>query len=71
MKTQKLAKVIEAARKRRGWTKAEAARRCDMHAQSYGVVERGDHYPSIGTLLKVAKAFGLKLVVELVEKSSA
>lgn len=63
-----VATMIERARKRAGYSKSEAARRCGMARQNYGTVESGKWNPQLETLDHIAKALGCRLHIELVPR---
>ena len=46
-------------RTRRGWSRAELARRADMNATTVGLVEAGRFIPYPSQLAKLARALGL------------
>lgn len=52
---------ITAARERRGWSRAELARRAQMSASDVGKIEAGRLRPYPGQLLKLEKALEVPL----------
>jgi transcriptional regulator with XRE-family HTH domain len=56
---------IRRARERSGKTLVEVARLAGMHASNWLRVEKGEHFPEMRTLLRMAKALGKKLEVNL------
>lgn len=61
-------KVVFDERRKRGWTQQELADKSGVSRVSIGYVEAGSRNTSIGTLEKLASAFGLKCVVQFKEK---
>jgi transcriptional regulator with XRE-family HTH domain len=53
--------TIRHLREMRKWSQEELADRADLNRSYVGEVERGDVMPSLGTALKLAQAFELKL----------
>ena len=52
--------TIRAFRKRAGFTQEKLAERADLHHNFIGEVERGNMEISLGSLLKIAKALGIR-----------
>ncbi|HEV2318126.1 MAG TPA: helix-turn-helix transcriptional regulator [Verrucomicrobiae bacterium] len=59
--------AIRACRKQAGLTQEKLAEKADLHHNFIGEVERGNMEISLGSLVKIAKALGVK-VRDLVEK---
>ncbi len=55
---------IKAARKAKGWSQEETARRCGMSLNNYARIERGDNGTTIRTLEKIATTLGLKITLK-------
>lgn len=55
---------IKAARKAKGWSQEETARRCGMSLNNYARIERGDNGTTIRTLEKIAELLGLKITLK-------
>ena len=55
---------IKAARKAKGWSQEETARRCGMSLNNYARIERGDNGTTIRTLEKIAATLGLKITLK-------
>ena len=55
---------IKAARKAKGWSQEETARRCGMSLNNYARIERGDNGTTIRTLEKIAALLGLKITLK-------
>jgi DNA-binding XRE family transcriptional regulator len=55
------ARRVRRARKEKGWSVAELARRCGMAAPNVHRVEAARHVPSTATLARLAEALGLPL----------
>ena len=51
--------MISNIRKRRGWSRAELARRAGMNGGTVGLIESGRFKPYPGQLRKLASALGL------------
>ncbi len=51
---------IQAARRQRGLTQAEVAKKVGMQTNYYATIERGDRVPSLQTLEKIIKALDVK-----------
>ncbi len=56
---------LKEVRKSRGLTQAELARRIGTTAQNVQRIERGERNPTVTTLIRIADALDLELVVEL------
>ena len=54
-------KLLAIERQRRGWSKAELARRAGLHPSQIGQFEAGRLLPYEGQLAKIARAFGWPL----------
>jgi transcriptional regulator with XRE-family HTH domain len=52
--------TIRTYRKRAGLTQEKLAERADLHHNFIGEVERGNMEISLGSLLKIAKALGIR-----------
>ncbi len=66
-----IANTIAAARKRRGYTQSETARRAGISRQHMSHIENSkDENPRLATLAKIAKALNCRLVVEFVERGT-
>ena len=52
--------TIRTYRKRAGFTQEKLAERADLHHNFIGEVERGNMEISLGSLLKIAKALGIR-----------
>jgi transcriptional regulator with XRE-family HTH domain len=52
--------TIRTYRKRAGFTQEKLAERADLHHNFIGEVERGNMEISLGSLLKIAKALGVR-----------
>ena len=50
---------LRAIRKEQRYTQVEAAKLADINKNYYAKVERGDLTPSVRTVKKIAKAFGV------------
>ena len=55
---------IKAARKAKGWSQEETARRCGMSLNNYARIERGDNGTTIRTMEKIAELLGLKITLK-------
>lgn len=55
---------IKAARKAKGWSQEETARRCGMSLNNYARIERGDNGTTIRTFEKIATTLGLKITLK-------
>ena len=53
--------TIRTYRKRAGLTQEKLAERADLHHNFIGEVERGNMEISLGSLLKIAKALGVRV----------
>ncbi|RYZ15177.1 MAG: XRE family transcriptional regulator [Alphaproteobacteria bacterium] len=53
--------AVAAAREALGWSQADLAEKAGIHETSVSNLERGKKEPSLGTLTKVANAFGCPL----------
>jgi XRE family transcriptional regulator, regulator of sulfur utilization len=53
--------TIRSYRKRAGLTQEKLAERADLHHNFIGEVERGNMEVSLGSLLKIAKALGIRV----------
>jgi transcriptional regulator with XRE-family HTH domain len=51
----------------RGWTLVDLARESGMNGTYLGVLERGENMPSLATVLKLARVFGVE-AAELVRE---
>jgi ribosome-binding protein aMBF1 (putative translation factor) len=49
-------KLLTLMRERRGWSRAELARRADLHASQVGAFENGRLVPYAGQLSRLARA---------------
>lgn len=56
-------KHLKRLRERRGWTKAELARRAGMHSSTVGLIESDRLRPYPSQLERLAAALGVTLVV--------
>ncbi len=56
-----LAEVTRALRLARGWTLEEAAERADVDVRHVQLLERGTANPTMATLLRVARGFGVPM----------
>ena len=56
-----LGQTIRAYRKQAGLTQVKLAKRADLHHNFIGEVERGNMEISLGSLLKIAKALGVRV----------
>lgn len=61
MKTEKVGKRIQAVMERKGVTLEELAERTGLKADLIRLVEEEDVYPSLGPLIKIARALGVRL----------
>jgi transcriptional regulator with XRE-family HTH domain len=57
----RLAKKLKALRASREWSQEEAARRAGVSSRYFSRLESKRHDPSLTTLAKIAKAFGLSV----------
>jgi transcriptional regulator with XRE-family HTH domain len=57
----RLAKRLKALRGEREWSQEEAARRAGVSSRYFSRLESKRHDPSLTTLAKIAKAFGLSV----------
>jgi transcriptional regulator with XRE-family HTH domain len=57
----RLAKRLKALRSDREWSQEEAARRAGVSSRYFSRLESKRHDPSLTTLAKIAKAFGLSV----------
>ena len=55
-----MGETIRTYRKRAGFTQEKLAERADLHHNFIGEVERGNMEISLGSLLKIAKALGVR-----------
>ena len=53
--------TIRARRMREGWTIEKLAEKADLHHNFIGEVERGNYDISLGSLVKIAKALGVRV----------
>ena len=60
-----LGKRVAALRRARGWSAYRLARQAGLSESYVGQIERGRHDPSLTTLLKLTRGFGLCSVDEL------
>lgn len=51
---------VRELRNARGWTQEQLAERAGMNWLQVGHIERGSSDPKLSTILKLAKAFGLR-----------
>jgi len=51
--------IVNALRVKRGWTLADVARASGMHATYLGLLERGENVPTLTTILRLARTFGI------------
>jgi transcriptional regulator with XRE-family HTH domain len=58
---RKVGETIRTYRKQRGLTQEKLAEKADLHHNFIGEVERGNMEISLGSLLKIAKALGVKV----------
>ena len=56
-----LGEAIRSCRKRAGITQEKLAEKADLHHNYIGELERGEKAASIDSLLKIAKALGVKV----------
>jgi len=61
MKTEKVGQRIKAIMGNKGLSLAELAQRTGLKAELIRLVEEEDVYPSLGPLLKIARALGVRL----------
>ena len=54
------ARQITEARERKGWSKAELARKANMNASTISQIESGRINPYPGQLVKIARALGIE-----------
>lgn len=59
-----LASLIKAARKRKGWSEAELAERCDTTRGTVRKVEQGKPGTEIGLYFEIANLLGIPLLAE-------
>lgn len=52
---------IEAARNTLGFSRADLAKRTDVHYQTIGYIERGEYNPSLALALRLAKALDVEV----------
>jgi transcriptional regulator with XRE-family HTH domain len=57
----RLAKRLKALRGERGWSQAIAAKRAGVTERYFSRLETKRHDPSLSTLAKIARAFGLSV----------
>jgi ribosome-binding protein aMBF1 (putative translation factor) len=62
---------VRAERERLGLTQIELAERMETTQPTIARLEAGGVTPSLGTLRRAAKAFGLELIVDFREQASA
>lgn len=60
----KIAKMVCSERRKRGWTQQELADKSGISRVSIGYVEAGSRNLSLGTLEKLASAFGLNVDIK-------
>jgi transcriptional regulator with XRE-family HTH domain len=51
--------IVNRLRTEREWTLSELAYQARMNATWLGVLERGENIPSLGTIFRLAKVFGV------------
>ena len=56
-----MGETIRAFRKQSGLTQEKLAEKADLHHNFIGEVERGNMEVSLGSLLKIAKALGVRV----------
>jgi transcriptional regulator with XRE-family HTH domain len=56
-----LGETIRSYRKSAGMSQEKLAEKADLHHNFVGELERGEKAPSIDSLLKIAKALGVKV----------
>jgi transcriptional regulator with XRE-family HTH domain len=61
MKTEKVGQRIKAVMEKKGLTLDELSRRTGLKAELIRLVEEEDVYPSLGPLLKISRALGVRL----------
>ncbi|HSV94249.1 MAG TPA: helix-turn-helix transcriptional regulator, partial [Desulfobacterales bacterium] len=61
MKTEKVGRRIKAVMEKKGVTLEELATRTGLKADLIRLVEEEDVYPSLGPLIKIARALGVRL----------
>ncbi len=50
---------LSSERSRRGWSRAELARRAGLNASTVGLIESGRLHPYVSQLMKLANALGV------------
>jgi len=61
MKTEKVGQRIKAVMEKKGITRDEISQRTGLKAELIRLVEEDDVYPSLGPLLKISRALGVRL----------
>ena len=62
--TKALAARLAELREQRGMSQEDVARKAKLQRVSVSRIERGVHEPSLTTLERIAKALGVRLVVD-------
>ena len=57
-----VSQIIRGLRSQNGMSQEDLAYKCDMQAGHISKIERGEHKPNIGTIKKMATAFGMSIV---------
>ncbi len=61
-------KIKHLREKVKDWTQAEVAEKLHVEPNTYGCIERGETYPNLKKLQKIAKVFGVSLEELVSEK---